>query len=287
MTALHTRVAPSPTGFFHLGTARTALHNYLIAKATGGHFLLRIDDTDLQRNQQAYIDVIFDALQWLDIVPDSVMYQSQRFSHYQQVADQLIRHGLAVRDKDNVVRLAFGQHYRSSWHDFYGKIYPLTDKDRDMAANIALMKSDGTPTYHFSCVVDDVDTQRNLVLRGADHIPNTVKQLYIADALQSMHYGITDIQYIHVGLIMKDQKKLSKRDGASNILAYRDQGYHPMALWNFLLRLGWGHPDPNFDRKTPLLNKDDMINRVMDGKFKVINANFDNQKLAFYAKKLR
>ena len=283
MKKYNTRVAPSPTGFFHLGTARTAYHNWLAAKSSGGKFLLRIDDTDTSRNNDKYVNIIHQSLDWMGIDYDDTFKQSSRLFHYKNIAKKLIDAGLAIKD-DGAVRLKT-DFKLDHWMDFYKNKIKVSQKDVCFSNNQVILKSDGNPTYHFASIIDDIDYDINLIIRGSDHINNTAKQLMILDSLRLINYNKSDnfIDFIHVGLIIKDGKKLSKRDDSSNIISYN--GYNPDALLNFILRLGWSHPDSDFDKKSPLINKNKAKQIFFDGKMKTINCKFDNSKLKWLDKK--
>lgn len=286
MNTFNTRVAPSPTGHFHLGTARTAYHNWLAARATGGKFILRIDDTDQNRNNDAYVDLIYTALDWLGIDYDSTFKQSDKIQHYKDVAIALVDAGMATYD-GAAIRLKTS-YTLDSWSDFTSKTIPITNKDADFANNLVLIKSDGYPTYNFATIVDDIDTDINLIIRGADHIANTSKQVFVLQALSDLNYknaSRNNMSFCHVGLIMvKDpdtQKmiKLSKRNSASNLMAYKDDGYLPDAVLNAVLRLGWAHKDPMFDKNHPIVDKDLAKQLFFQGNLKFANCSFDPAKL--------
>jgi glutamyl-tRNA synthetase len=290
----NTRIAPSPTGFFHLGTARVAYHNWLMARATGGQFLVRIDDTDDSRNKSDYVDLIYQSLDWLGIDFDSTFTQSSRFSHHKDVAQLLLDKGYAQRDGD-AIRLK-SDFVLSSWTDMNNDTVKISDKDIDFAKNQVLIKSDGNPIYHFASIVDDVDSNINLIMRGADHISNTSKQLFILKALSDIGYKDADMNqfyFCHVGLIMvqdlntKKMVKLSKRDNRASLMHYKDTGYLPQSVLNAVLKLGWAHSDANFDRTNPLVDKDDAIKHILQGNFKSKNASFDLDKMNSLDKKYK
>lgn len=294
MNIFNTRVAPSPTGHFHLGTARTAYHNWLAARASGGKFILRIDDTDQNRNNDDYVTLIYNALDWLGIDYDDTFKQSDRIQHYKDVALLLIDNGMAVFD-GSAIRLNVN-FTLDHWKDFYGKKIAITDKDYDFSRNLVLIKSDGFPTYNFSSIVDDIDSNINLIIRGSDHISNTSKQMFVLHALNMINYGGKKDHYLdfcHVGLIMvKDpdtgkQVKLSKRNSASNLMDYKDSGFVPDAILNAVLKLGWAHKDPNFDRDYPLIDKNTAKKFFFDGNLKTTNCSFDVNKLNFLNRKFK
>lgn len=289
----NTRIAPSPTGFFHLGTARVAYHNWLMARATNGKFIVRIDDTDNNRNNDAYVDLIYSALDWLGLDYDDTFKQSSKFDDYRDGADLLLLKGFAQVDGD-AIRLK-SDYILDTWKDFNGDTIKISQDDVKFAQNQVLIKSDKTPTYHFASMMDDVDTDINLVMRGADHLSNTSKQLFILKALIDSGYTdklLSDISFSHVGLIMvanpdKKMIKLSKRDSVASLMHYKDNGFLPQSVLNSVLRLGWAHKDPNFDKKFPLLDKTDALDHILGGNFKIKNAGFDVDKLTSLDKKFK
>ncbi len=269
------RFAPSPTGFLHIGGARTALFNWLFAKHHGGVFRLRIEDTDRARSTQAAIDAIIDGLQWLGLSWDGeIVLQSERAARHAEMARQLLASGRAYycyctaaeleamreraraegrpvrydgtwRDRDPaeapagvppVIRLKAPQSGETVIEDHVqGKVTVANEQLDDLI----LLRGDGTPTYNLSVVVDDHDMGITHVIRGDDHLTNAFRQSQISRALD---WTVPD--FAHVPLIHgPDGAKLSKRHGALGVDAYRDMGYLPEALRNYLLRLGWGHGD--------------------------------------------
>lgn len=274
-----TRVAPSPTGDFHIGTARTAYFNWLAARATGGRFLLRIDDTDLARNDAASVDVIHDCMNWLGLAPDDVFHQSSRLDRYRDVADSLISTGKALRADNGAVLMAGGASAR--WVDMISGDMIPNDKAHALAADQVLIKGDGMPVYHFASVIDDIDSGVNLVIRGMDHATNTYRHAGIYDAL-----GADMPVFAHVGLIMFNKKKLSKRDAAASLLGYRDNGVDPDALLNFILRMGWG-PSKD-DKSVAIITRDMALDLFLDGgKMKASPAAMDLQKLTSFDRKYK
>ena len=270
-----TRFAPSPTGYLHIGGARTALFNWLFARHHGGKYLLRIEDTDKARSTQPAIDAILDGLEWLGISGDEAPYfQSQFEARHAEVAQQLIERGAAYRcyltpeelqarrEKAQAERRPFRIH--SEWRDctdappegapFVVRLKAPREGEtviddlvqgRVTVANeelddFVILRSDGTPTYMLAVVVDDHDMGITHVIRGDDHLNNAFRQLVIIRAM-----GWPEPRYAHVPLIHgSDGAKLSKRHGALGVDAYRDEmGILPEALCNYLLRLGWGHGD--------------------------------------------
>ena len=192
-TPYTTRIAPSPTGDFHIGTARTAYFNWLAARATGGRFILRIDDTDAARNDPASIKVIHDCLDWLGLPSDQIVRQSGRRVRYAAVADDLLARGVAVRADNGAILLKDG--VASAWHDLVGGDMIPGPKAQDLARSQVLLRADGAPVYHFASVVDDIDLGVNLVIRGADDPESTdpdARGLY--DAL-----GASEKRYVVIG----------------------------------------------------------------------------------------
>ena len=249
MIAHVTRIAPSPTGMFHLGTARTALFNWLVSKATGGKFIVRIDDTDTARNTPEAINVIFESLSWLGLDGDITFHQSSKTDVYRYFANLMVKKDRAFKDGD-AVRLKLPNNLPTSWHDTIAGDIAITDHDKKSIDGLVLLRSDGMPTYHFASVVDDWQSGVTWVIRGHDHISNTAKHVAISIALMDAAYPFANSfnpSWSHVGLLTLNKKKLSKRDGAASVLSYRDQGIDPDAMCNWLLRLGWG---PTVDDKT-------------------------------------
>jgi glutamyl-tRNA synthetase len=270
-----TRFAPSPTGFLHIGGARTALFNWLFARHHGGRFLLRIEDTDRERSTQAAIDAIIAGLDWLGLDHHGdIVYQFQRAARHADVAHQLLAQGHAYkcyasveelaemrekakaegrpirydgrwRDRDAseapagvkpVIRLKAPQDGETVIHDLVQGTVTIANAQLD---DMVLLRADGTPTYMLSVVVDDHDMDITHVIRGDDHLTNAFRQYHIYDLM-----GWDVPQFAHIPLIHgPDGAKLSKRHGALGVEAYRDMGYLPEALRNYLLRLGWGHGD--------------------------------------------
>jgi glutamyl-tRNA synthetase len=226
------RFAPSPTGFLHIGSARTAIFNWLHARHTGGRFLLRIEDTDLKRSEARFLDEILEDLRWLGLDWDEEpLFQSGRFDVYRAKADELIAAGQAYRDGDAVLfRVAPG---RAIAYDdlIHGPISVESGTLKDQV----LIKSDGSPTYNFSCVVDDAHMGITHILRGDDHISNTPKQIIFYEA-----FGLTPPRFGHMPLILgPDGSKLSKRHGGVSVEEYKREGFLPEALANYLILLGW------------------------------------------------
>ncbi|BAV99085.1 glutamate--tRNA ligase [Lysobacter enzymogenes] len=269
-----TRFAPSPTGYLHIGGARTALYCWLEARRAGGQFVLRIEDTDRERSTQAAIDAILEAMDWLGLSYDEgPIYQTQRLDRYREVAEQMVAAGTAyyayeTRDELEAVRNAAlaakekpryngayrerNEPYREDPNRVIRFKNPLDGtvvfedkvKGRIEIANselddLVIFRADGYPTYNFAVVVDDLDMAITDVVRGDDHVNNTPRQINIYRAL-----GATVPHFAHLPMILDPEgAKLSKRTGAADVMQYRDEGYLPHALLNYLVRLGWSHGD--------------------------------------------
>ena len=265
MTA-RVRFAPSPTGYLHVGGARTALFNWLFARKEGGKFLLRIEDTDKARSTDEHTQVILDGLQWLGLDWDEApIFQGARLARHQQVADQLLKEGKAYMEEDAIrLRVPPGE---LSWEDaVHGRISFKGEDIRDFV----ILRSDRSPLYNFAVVVDDIDMQITHVLRGDDHISNTPKQIAVYRALGQMTPVFGHVPMIHG----PDGKKLSKRHGATAIGDYQHLGILPEAMRNFLALLGWS---PGGDRE--IMSKEDLRHLFsLDGILKK-PAVFDTTKL--------
>ncbi|MBP7371009.1 MAG: glutamate--tRNA ligase [Arenimonas sp.] len=280
-----TRFAPSPTGFLHIGGARTALYCYLEARQRGGQFVLRIEDTDRERSTQAAVDAILHAMQWLGLDYDEgPIYQTDRLQRYQEVAESLVASGHAyyayeskdeleamrnealeknekpryngryrdanepLRDDPNrVIRFKNPLHGVVAWDD---KIKGRIEFSNTELDDLVIFRSDGYATYNFAVVVDDLDMGITDVIRGDDHVNNTPRQINIYKAL-----GDFLPDFSHMPMILDPEgAKLSKRHGAANVMQYRDDGYLPHALLNYLVRLGWSHGDQEIFSKREMLS---------------------------------
>lgn len=229
------RFAPSPTGLLHIGGARTALFNWLYAKAKQGQFILRIEDTDKQRSGQEFVEEILGSLNWLGFSWDEIYYQSQRFEVYKDFAAKLLKEGKAYSEKTEGKGEAIIYKVRPQNIIVDDLIRGKIQFDASVIKDQVLIKSDGTPTYNFACVVDDAAMNITHVIRGDDHISNTPKQILIYQAL-----GFLVPQFAHLPLIMgMEGGRLSKRTGATAISDYRKMGYLSEALVNYLLLLSW------------------------------------------------
>lgn len=271
---IRTRFAPSPTGYLHIGGVRTALFSWLYARQNNGEFVLRIEDTDRERSTETSVNAILDGMKWLGLQYDlGPFYQTQRFDHYYDAIDQLLATGQAYYcycSKERLEKLRTQQMARKEKPRYDGHcrnidtilntgVKPVIrfknpqegeviirdlikgdvivqNKELD---DLIIARSDGTPTYNLTVVVDDWEMNITHVIRGDDHLNNTPRQINILQAL-----GAKVPQYAHVPMILgSDGQRLSKRHGAVNVMNYRDEGYLPQALLNYLVRLGWSHGD--------------------------------------------
>lgn len=306
-----TRFPPSPTGTLHVGSARTALFNYLFARSQGGKFLLRIEDTDRERSRDEYTAQIIEAMKWLGLDWDGdIVHQSRNQEVHRQTAERLLAQGSAYRcfcteetlqakrvamrtqgkpyrydgacrnlaATESARRAAAGEAYvvrvkkpagGISYQDLLRGTIHLREEDID---DIILMKSNGQPLYHLAVVCDDIAAGVTHVIRGDDHLDNTPKQIVIYQAL-----GAALPTYVHIPLILgADKKRLSKREGAENVLEYRDAGFLPDAVLNFLALLGWSHPAGQ-----EILTKDELIRSFSLDRVGTAAAVFDQTKLRF------
>lgn len=261
------RFAPSPTGFLHLGSARTALFNWLYARHTGGKFLLRIEDTDKARSSKKFLDEILEDLKWMGIDWDEEpLHQSQRFDIYREKAEQILAKGKAYKEGEAIIfKVEKGRTIEVN-DMIHGKIAVNTDDIKDQV----MIKSDGSPTYNFACVVDDAYMEITHILRGDDHISNTPKQILFYEALE-----LTPPKFGHMPLILgQDGAKLSKRHGGVSFEEYKREGFLPEALANYLILLGWfpgeGREVLSMDEAVKLFDISDMSD---------VQAKFDIQKL--------
>jgi len=261
------RFAPSPTGFLHLGSARTALFNWLAARSRGGRFLLRIEDTDKVRSEQRFLDEILEDLRWLGLDWDGdPIHQSARFDLYRAKAEELVALGAAYREGEAILfRVAPGR--TVAFDDLiHGRIAVETETIKDQV----LIKSDGSPAYNFCCVIDDAAQGITHILRGDDHISNTPKQILFYEA-----FGWNLPRFGHMPLILgPDGSKLSKRHGGVSVTEYKAEGFLPAALSNYLVLLGWTPPG---GREILGLREAAEIFRIED--MSGVQAKFDAQKL--------
>ncbi len=224
------RFAPSPTGNLHIGGARTALFNWMYARSQSGRFVLRIEDTDLQRSRPEFVAEILESLRWLGLSWDELYYQSKRFDLYRRHAEDLLSQGKAYKEGEAIILKSALQEIKID-----DLIRAEIVFDTATIKDQVLIKSDGSPTYSFACVIDDADMAITHVIRGEDHISNTPKQIMIYQAL-----GFKIPQFAHLPLIMDEEGgRLSKRSGAVAVSDYRKEGFLPEAIVNYLMLLGW------------------------------------------------
>jgi glutamyl-tRNA synthetase len=269
-----TRFAPSPTGYLHIGGARTALYCWLAARNAGGEFVLRIEDTDRERSTQAAVDAILEGMRWLGLGADEgPIYQTQRLDRYRQVASELVQAGKAyyayeTREEIDAMRALAMEKGEKPRYDGRSRDLGLARRDdpnrvirlkNPLAGSVVfddhvkgriewsntelddlvLIRSDDYPTYNFAVVIDDLDMRITDVIRGDDHVNNTPRQINLYEAL-----GAPAPRFAHLPMILgADGAKLSKRHGAISVMQYRDDGYLPHALLNYIVRLGWSHGD--------------------------------------------
>jgi glutamyl-tRNA synthetase len=236
---IRVRFAPSPTGNLHIGGGRTALFNWLFSQSQKGQFILRIEDTDRERSKKEFVDEILYSLKWLGFNWDELYYQSERFDRYRMHADKLLKSGLAYIERSPEGKEAIIYKIPQKQIQVNDLIRGKIEFDSSLIKDQVLIKSDGTPTYNFACVVDDAEMNITHIIRGDDHISNTPKQVLIYEAL-----GFALPQFAHLPLIMGvDGGRLSKRTGATAISDYRKMGYLSEALLNYLLLLSWAPGD--------------------------------------------
>lgn len=289
MTELRLRFAPSPTGYLHIGGARTALFNWLLARQQKGKFILRIEDTDRERSTEEYIDSIVEGMEWLGLKWDEgPFHQVDRYDLYQEHIDRLLKEGKAYKcfctkeeldlkrqqmqqvgvkpkydgtcrganqsqDKSYCIRFHSTDEGTTTIVDEIRGIVTFDNKELD---DLIIRRTDGTPTYNLVVVIDDVTMQINHVIRGDDHLNNTPRQVQLYEAFD---YPVP--QFAHLPMILgPDKKRLSKRHGATSVLAYRDEGYLPEALVNYLVRLGWSYGDQEIFTLNEMVEKFSMEN---------------------------
>jgi glutamyl-tRNA synthetase len=304
------RFAPSPTGYLHVGGARTALFNWLFARHNGGAFILRIEDTDIARSSEEMVAGILEGLRWMGLTWDEgPHFQSQRLGRYQDFADRLVRKGNAYRcfcdveesrvrksyqedqpqptghscaalsAEESDRRASAGQPFAIRFRvppdktSFKDHVFGRIEVDNTSLEDFVLLRSDGVPTYHLGVVVDDLDMGITHVIRGADHISNTPKQILLYQA-----WGAPVPEFAHLPLILgPDKQRLSKRHGATSVMAYAGMGYLPEAFFNFLALLGWS---PGDDRE--ILTRRELIELFsLEGVGKA-NAVFGLEKLDWF-----
>ena len=296
---MKSRFAPSPTGYLHIGGARTALFAWLWAKKNNSKFVLRIEDTDKERSSQDSVDAILQGMDWLGLSYDEgPIYQSDRFERYKEVVSQLLDNGKAYycectkerleemreaqmasgdkpkydgccRDKklkSGVVRFLNPDNGTVSFNDYVKGVIEIANSELD---DLIIARSDGSPTYNLTVVVDDHDMNIECVIRGDDHINNTPKQINLYESL-----GWYIPRFAHVPMILgSDGSRLSKRHGAVNLMTYRDAGFLPKALLNYIVRLGWSHGDQE------IFSVDEMIKLFEVKNINKSSASFNQEKL--------
>ena len=296
---MKSRFAPSPTGYLHIGGARTALFAWLWAKKNNSKFVLRIEDTDKERSSQDSVDAILQGMDWLGLSYDEgPIYQSDRFERYKEVVSQLLDNGKAYycectkerleemreaqmasgdkpkydgccRDKklkSGVVRFLNPDNGTVSFNDYVKGVIEIANSELD---DLIIARSDGSPTYNLTVVVDDHDMNIECVIRGDDHINNTPKQINLYESL-----GWYIPRFAHVPMILgSDGSRLSKRHGAVNLMTYRDAGFLPKALLNYIVRLGWSHGDQE------IFSVDEMIKSFELKNINKSSASFNQEKL--------
>ena len=275
---IRVRFAPSPTGKVHIGNIRAAIYNWLFARHVGGKFLLRVEDTDLERSTPEAIQVLFECMEWLGLDYDEeVFYQTKNVKRHLEVVDQLIASGHAYKcektSRDGktgtVVMFKMPKEGVIEYDDI---VKGHMAKKAEDIQDFAIVRSDGSPIFHIANVVDDIDQRVTHIIRGDDHVENTFKHICIFKAL-----GAPVPKYGHLSMIVNQQgKPYSKRDGAAFVGEYREQGYLPDALFNYLLLLGW---NPGDDRE--VLSREEMIKLFELEKVHVTAAMFDPKKLAW------
>lgn len=248
---MRVRFAPSPTGPLHIGSARTALFNFLYAKKHQGVFVLRFEDTDIARSQKVFEDNILDGLDWLGFSADETYHQSERENVYRSYLQKLTDGGFVYESDGGFYYKLPTDNQKVIVDDLVRGKVEFESKDFD---DLVLFKKDGTPTFHFANVVDDIEMKITHVIRGEDHLSNTPKHILLYQAL-----GATPPKFAHIPLILnEDRTKMSKRTGNVNLDDYKQQGFLPEALVNFLVQLGWSDPE-----NREFLTLDEMI-RVFD-----------------------
>lgn len=300
---VRTRFAPSPTGSLHIGGVRTALFSWLYARRHGGAYILRIEDTDRERSTEAAVDIILEAFDWLGLEPDEgPFFQSRRFERYREVADGMIEAGTAYRcycTPEELAEMRSQQTARGEKPRYDGRCRGRVEPRAGVAPairfrnpdtgqvvvddlvhgkvvfenseldDLVILRSDGTPTYHFGVVVDDSDMRITHVIRGDDHLNNTPRHINLFKTL-----GYEPPRFAHIPMIAgPDGAKLSKRHGAVSALEYRDLGYLPDAVLNYLARLGWSHGDQE------IFSRDELIRLFDLAAVQRSPARFDLEKL--------
>ena len=270
-----TRFAPSPSGYLHIGGVRTALYAFLYARNQGGKFLLRIEDTDIERSSEESKLSIFEGMKWLGLDHDEeIIHQSERFEIYKERANELIAAGKAY-ESEGAVRFKSDHSSRVIISD---RVFGNVEVSSDELDDFIIMRSNGAPTYHFAVVIDDHESGITHVMRGDDHLKNTARHIQLMEAFS---YPIPN--FVHLPMILgPDGARLSKRHGAMNVLHYRDEGFSPEALLNYLVRLGWSKGDQEIFSLKEMIDEFDLsgINKA-SAKFDIEKLRWVNQQHLF------
>ena len=278
MSETRVRFAPSPTGKVHIGNIRAAIYNWLYARHVGGKFLLRVEDTDLERSTPEAIAVLFDCMKWLGLdFDEEVFYQTKNLKRHLEAVDKLIASGHAYKiektsreGKTGIVTMF--RMPKEGVIEFDDIVKGKMSKKAEDIQDFAIVRSDGSPIFHIANVVDDIDQRVTHIIRGDDHVENTFKHICIFRAL-----GAEIPKYAHLSMIVNQQgKPYSKRDGAAFVGEYREQGFMPEALFNYLLLLGW---NPGDDRE--VISREEMVKLFDLEKVHVTAAKFDFKKLSW------
>jgi glutamyl-tRNA synthetase len=272
--SVRVRFAPSPTGNVHIGNIRAAIFNWLYVRHEGGKFLLRVEDTDRERSTPEAIQTLLQVMEWLGLNYDETpVYQSAQFARHLAVAEELVRNGHAFREnkegKGECIVFRMPREGRLEYHDLVkGNIRKKAEDTQDFV----IVRSDGNPVFHLANVIDDIDMRITHIIRGDDHVENTFKHIQIFRAM-----GVEPPQYAHLPMIVNAMgKPYSKRDGAAFVGEFRDQGFLPDVLFNFLALLGWA---PGGDRE--LMTRDEMVAAFTLDRCKSSAARFDIKKLTW------
>ena len=261
-----TRFAPSPSGYLHIGGVRTALYAWLYARNQGGKFLLRIEDTDIERSSEESKLSIFEGMKWLGLEHDEeIIHQSERFEVYKDRADELISAGKAY-ESEGAIRFKSD---RSSNVIISDHVFGDVEVNADELDDFIIMRSNGAPTYHFAVVIDDFESGITHVMRGDDHLKNTARHIQL---MKAFDYPIPD--FVHLPMILgSDGSRLSKRHGAMNVLHYKEEGFSSEALLNYLVRLGWSKGDQEIFSIQEMIDGFDLVG------INKASAKFDIEKL--------
>lgn len=268
---IRVRFAPSPTGYLHIGGVRTALFNYLYARSVGGKFLLRIEDTDRERSKPEFEKEILTSLEWLGLKWDEPFpRQSEKLEKYRALAAELVSKGLAYEEKGEGGKTAVKFKMPKQKTVVHDLVHGEIASDTSLFDDLVIIKSDGYPTYHWACVIDDHDMEISHVIRGDDHISNTPRQILLFEAM-----GWKPPKYAHLPLIMgADGTPLSKRHGAVSLTQFREDGYLPEGLLNYLALLGWGT-----EGNQEIYSLDELIKKFSLKRINKNNARFNSEKL--------